>query len=154
MSERIPAGGPFRASTGMHDSLNLEHLAEAKSLLYTYCPGAFCKGYLPRLLKAAELVARARIYDLSYSESYAGIDRGVLDLYSNLVSLYAEYIAGALITYGEHVVIRAKQPFSLDGVVVEPGEILPLPLNRGFGLVLAGLAEPVRETAIKLPGND
>ncbi|MCE4619353.1 MAG: hypothetical protein F7C82_01425 [Desulfurococcales archaeon] len=154
MSERIPAGGPFRASTGMHDSLNLEHLSEAKGLLYTYCPGDFCEEYLARVRKTALLVAKSRLYDLSYDENYAGIDRDVLSLYNKLVELYADYLSGLLVNYGEDIVVRVLHPFSLDGIIVEPGETLPLSLGRGIGLILAGLAEPVRETAIKLPSND
>ncbi len=154
MSERIPAGGAYRAATGMHDSLNLEHIVEAKRLLYTYCPGEFCRRFLDLLSEASGLVAKARIEDLSYKESYSGIDSGVMNLYRGLVDFYSGYLSGVLVTVGEDVVVRVLSPLSIDGVVVEAGETVRLPPERAAGLVLAGLAEALRETAIKLPGPD
>lgn len=154
MSERIPAGGPFRASRGMHDSLNLEHLSEAKNQLYTYCPGEFCESFLSKVKESAILVAKARLFDLSYDENYAGIDKDAISIYNRLVNLYAYYISGLLVNHGEDIVVRVVQPFSLNGIIMEPGEAVPVSLGRGIGLILAGLAEPLWETAIKLRGND
>ena len=154
MSERVPAGGAFKAAAGMHESLNLEHLSDAKRLLYTYCPGEFCEAYLDRLTRTALLVARARIEDLSRDEKYAGVDRGIIDLSNRLVQVYAEYISGMLVTVGESVLVRAREPIPLGKTVAEPGETVPLPPAEAIGLVLAGLAEPVREIAIKLQVPD
>ncbi len=152
MSERVPAGGVFRAASMMHESLNLEHLNEAKSLLYTYCPGPFCREFLDRLAEASKLVAKARLSDLSFDENYMGIDGGLFKAVRRILEVYSDYISGIAVTFGEDMAVRVISPFALDNTVVEPGEIVPVPLDKGVGLILAGLAEPVRETAIKLPG--
>ncbi len=155
MSERVPAGGPYRAAAGMHESLNLEHLSEARRLLYTYCPGEFCGEYLERLRKSSLIIARTRIEDLSRDANYVGIDKGILDLYRRMIELYSEYISGLLVTVGENIVVKTLMPVALDDrVVVEKGESLPLPPMKAFGLILAGLAEPIRETAIRLLVDD
>ena len=153
MSERVPAGGPFRAASGMHDSLNLEHLSDAKTILYTYCPGRFCKEFLGRLMEASMLVAKARLHDLSFSDNYVGIDKGFFDSMRMMVEIYADYISGLAVTFGEDIVVRIKTVLVLDDIVLEPGDVVPLPLDKAVGLILAGVAELARETAIKLSDN-
>ncbi len=155
MSERIPAGGAFRAASRMHESLNLEHIRDAKNLLYNYCPGEFCKEYIARISRSGLLIGKARIEDLSWDEKYVGIDNGVMRIYKKLVELYAEYISGFLATIGENIIIKIKKPTVIgDKLVIEKGETIPLPPGEAIGLILAGIAEPVREIAIKLERRD
>jgi len=150
LSGRIPAGGSFKTATRMHESLNLEHILEARRLLYTYCPGDFCDEYLKRISRISKIVARARIEDLSRDSKYEGIDSGVLDIYRRMIEVYSLYISGLLVTIGESIIVRLQAPTPIDGVIVEPGESLPLPPAKAISLILAGIAEPLRETAIKL----
>ena len=150
MSERIPAGGPFRAAAGLHEPLSLEHLAEAKRVVSYYCPGEFCWRLLALIEESSRLVAEARILDLSRSEKYMGLDRQVRDLYSRLVSYYSGLIAGFYAGYGESVAVEVLAHVEVDGVVLRPGETVALPPGRAAELVMAGLARPLEEILIKL----
>ena len=156
MSERVPAGGPFKAAAGMHESLSLEHLGEARRLLSSYCGSGeeYCCRVVSILRTVAPLVARARIEDLALSgQSYEGLDKPVLGLFSRLAELYAEYISGLLLTHGEDVIVQALRAFELEGVRVWPGEYVRLPPARALALVAAGLARPARALAIKAGGD-
>ncbi len=154
MSERVPAGGPFRAAAGMHDMLSLEHLIEARRIISSYCGAGeeYCCRITRLIMDSSRLIAKIRLEDLADNEDYKGLDRGILDIKRKLVELYADYIAGALLGYGEDVVVRIESLVELDGAVFYPGEYLRLDPARAISLVLAGLASPGEATSIKIGG--
>ena len=150
MSERVPAGGPYRAAAGLHEPLSLEHIHEAKRLLSSYCPGRFCGELLGRLEATGLLVAEARIQGLAWSEKYAGVDEDILEAYRELVAHYARYISGAYATHGEYILVEIEATVEVDGVLLRRGEVARLPPGKALRLALAGLARPLPETSIKL----
>ncbi|MEB3779626.1 MAG: hypothetical protein GSR85_05270 [Desulfurococcales archaeon] len=152
MSERIPAGGAYRAAVGLHESLSVEHLRNARSILSTYCsePGVLCGKALEVVRRASMLVAEARISDLAGKPDYTGIDAGIIKLHSRLIEFYSLYISGLVVTYGEHVLVKALTSLRMEGLTVEPGDIIRMEPERAAGLYLAGLVEPVASNAIKL----
>lgn len=154
MSERVPAGGPYRAAAGMHERLTLEHLSEARRLLSSYCRSSrdYCCRVASILTAISPLVARARLEDLSKGD-YEGLDKGIIEIFQRLIDFYARYIGGELLTYGEDVVVRVRSLVEVEGVTLYPGEYARLPPGRAAALVIAGMAEPGRATAIKIAGE-
>jgi len=150
LSERIPAGGPFRAAAGLHEPLSLEHVSEAKKVIAYYCPGEQCERLLGIIGESARLVAKARLEDLSSSEKYMGLDQGVIELYSNLILFYSGYISGFYSGYGESIAVEVLAAVEVDGVVLEPGETVLLPPGKAASLAVPGLARPLEEILIKL----
>ena len=152
MSERVPAGGPFKSAVGLHEALNVEHLREAKRLLSTYCmePGDYCESYLERLMRISRLVASSRLEDLKGDEDYAGVDQEIIRLYSRIIEFYSSYIAGVVSTFGEHVIVKAKSTFEVGRALYIRGEIVKLPLDKAAPLYVAGLVEPVKSAAVTL----
>jgi len=152
VSERVPAGGPYRAAVGLHDRLTLEHLQEARRLLSSYCSSGmdYCCRVLRLLGMMSPLVARARLEDLSRNSSYEGLDKGIIDLYRRLERFYSDYVTGVLLEYGEDVIVIIKRLVEIDGVVLVPGEYVRLPPGEAASLFLAGLAMPGEATAIKI----
>ena len=148
MSERVPAGGPFRAAAGLHEPLSLEHIHEAKRLLSSYCPGRFCGELLSRLEPTSLLVAEARLQGLAWREKYAGVDEGILSAYRELVEHYARYIAGLYATHGEYLLVEVTGAVEVDGVLLRKGEVARLPPGKALRLVLAGLARPLQGPSI------
>ena len=154
MSERVPVGGPYRAAVSLHESLNLQHIREVKRIISTYCsePGEYCCELLRRLAEASRLIARVRIEDLAGDPSYKGLDADLFKLYLRLVEFYAWYLSGGMATYNEDPIVRITRIVQVENVVLQPGEYARLPLALAASLYLAGLAEPVRATAIKASG--
>ncbi len=152
MSERIPAGGPYKAAIGMHEPLSLEHLMEAKRMLSVYCGAGeqYCCSLIRYLVEASLLVARSRLNDLIDNKKYNGIDKGLLVLYDRLIKFYALYISGLALTFGEDPIMIAKHRVEIDGVLVQPGEYIRLPVDKAAALYLAGIMEPAQTTFIKI----
>jgi hypothetical protein len=152
LSERIPAGGPYRAAVGLHDTLSLEHIEEARRVLATYCraPTDLCCRLLSILEEASTLVAWARLTNLARSEKYEGIDSGIISLLGKLVYFYSQYIMGALLGYGDDVIVEVLSPVRINGMDLSPGEYVRLDPGKAAALYLAGLARPGEATAIKV----
>jgi len=150
LSERVPAGGPYRAAAGMHEPLSLEHIAEAKKLLSSYCPGRFCEPLLSSLRESSLLVAEARLLDLAWEKGYAGIDSEVVKALPRLVDLYARYISGMLLTHGEYVIVRVLRVFESRGSLLRKGDIARLPPGEALLLALLGMVEPLEEASVKM----
>ncbi|MEB3844879.1 MAG: hypothetical protein LRS48_04270 [Desulfurococcales archaeon] len=152
MSERIPAGGPYKAAVGLHESLNLEHIVEAKRVLSIYCSAGrdYCREIIGRLSEVSSLVARARIEDLSWNTEYSGLDAGILGIVRRITEFYAKYIAGFIATFGEDPLMIIRGVVQYGPTVLQEGEIARLPLEKAAALYAAGLAEPVEATAIKV----
>lgn len=150
MSEGIPAGGPYRAAIGMHDTLTLEHLRAARSTLSTYCRSPeYCREYIRVLEEASRLVARARARDLG--GEYRGVDRGVLDAIGRILEFYASYLAGLYMVSGEQVLVEAVEEVSRGGVPYQPGDIMLLDPGDAATLYAAGLVKPVHSLALHVP---
>ncbi len=152
MSERIPAGGPYKAAAGLHEPLSLEHLMEARRAASIYCGSQdeYCCQFLRHLKKASILVAKARIRDLVENANYTGIDSGILELYNRLVEFYADYISASLLSYGENPVMHLRTSIVLDGVKLEKGEYVEMDPAKAAALYVASIAEPVETTFIKI----
>ncbi|MCE4625576.1 MAG: hypothetical protein F7C35_06930 [Desulfurococcales archaeon] len=151
MSERVPAGGPYRAAIGLHEGFNLEHLSEARKILSTYCGSGrgYCCTVISMLERIAPLVARARLEDLAGDSKYEGLDKEVIELFSGLLEFYSGYISGLLLGYAEDVIVRVREAFRLEGHLLYPGEYVRLTPGKAAALTLAGLVEPGRATAFK-----
>jgi len=153
LSERVPAGGPFRAASGMHEALTLEHLNEAKKLVSSYCPGDFCERLVELLSETSRLVAEARLQDLAWEEAYSGVDSNIVAVLRELVEYYANYIAGFYTVHGEYIVVEATAAFEVeDGILLKKGDVVRLPPGKAVRLIIAGLARPLWEASIKLAG--
>ena len=151
MSERVPAGGAYKAAVGLHEPLSVEHLRSARSMLSIYCrrSGPFCSKYLSLARRASLLVAKARIGDLSGDAKYSGVDEELLKLYEGLVEVYASVLSGLLVSIGEYVMVRAKATVIGGGVDLVEGEVTLLPLGKAASLYLAGVVEPVASLAVE-----
>lgn len=156
MSERVPAGGAYRAAVGLHEPLSVEHLRAARHLLSIYCRTAnpFCSKYLDLVRRASLLVARARIEDLSSDSSYSGIDEGVIRALERLVDFYSNLIAGIMVTVGEYVLVKARATVIGGGADLVEGEVSLVPIDRAATLYVAGLVEPVKSAAAVKPGEE
>ncbi len=149
MSERIPGGGPFRAATGMHEALSVEHLREARRLLSYYCRSPdFCGPYLERLERVARAVAQLRLADLG--PEYRGVDEGFVRAWGRLVEFYAAYISGAIVVVGDDVLVEALGDVRGERVKLVAGDVTYLPVEIAAGLYVAGLVRPVESNAIRL----
>ena len=155
MSERIPAGGPYRALSGTHEPLTSELLREARNALSSYCQGdrRFCVKYVEKVLEVSAGIAFKRLVDL-YGEDYRGVDSDVLRLLDSLVEFYSKYMAGVYALHGEEVLVKYKAGLTAGGRSVFPGEIAVLQPGEAAKLYIAGLAEPVASnaTALRLKG--
>jgi len=149
LSERIPGGGPFRAASGMHEALSVEHVREARRLLSYYCRSRdFCEPYVERMERIARSVAALRLADLG--EEYKGVDEPIIKAHSMLVAFYAAYLAGFLVVVGDYVLVEALGDVRGGNVKLVAGDVAPLPLDVAAGLYVAGLARPVESNAIRL----
>ncbi len=149
MSERIPGGGPFRAASGMHEALSIEHLREARRLLSYYCRSPeFCEAYLDRLRRVSRSVASLRLVELG--NDYKGVDEDILRAHSILEEFYTAYLAGFLVLVGDQVLVEALGDVRGENVKLVAGDIVPMPLDVAAGLYIAGLARPVESNAIRL----
>ena len=151
MSERIPAGGPYRAAIGIHEPLTLEHLRLARSLVSSYCRSMeFCVKYIEKVSKAALLVAKARVNDLVGTE-YSGLDSELISLFNRFIDFYAGYLAGLYVIAGEDVIARAKTTFKIPqtNAWALEGDIVKLKAHTAMALFVAGLIEPVESFPLK-----
>lgn len=151
MSERIPGGGPFRAASGMHESLSVEHVREARRMVSYYCRSPeFCGPYVGRLRRVSVAVAALRLSDLSDGDDYRGVDEGFIRAYRMLLRLYASYLEGSLVVVGDYIIVEALGDVRSGDVKLVAGDVAPLPLEVAAGLYVAGLVRPVESNAIRL----
>jgi len=132
--------------------LSMEHLLEAKRILSNYCStfNRFCSEYLKLMEEISELVAKARVDDLTWKEGYAGIDSGIFDMIRKLVKMYSSYIAGFYLTAEDRVAVRILSEVRVGRSLLEEGEVVFLPVREALALSLAELAVPVESNLIKL----
>lgn len=151
MSERIPAGGPYRALSGAHEPLTSELLREARNMLSSYCQGdrRFCSKYVERVLEVSHRVAFKRLVDL-YGEEYRGVDRGIVKVFEDLIDFYSRYIAGVYALHGEEVLVKFKAEAVIGGRRVSPGEVAVLQPGEAARLYIGGFAEPVASNSVAL----
>ncbi len=147
MSEGIPAGGPYRAALGLHDSLTTEHIRAARSLLSIYCSSSreYCGRYLGIVRESSRLIARARSEELG--GDYRGIDSGILESMRRILEFYANYIAGVYVVEGENIVVEVLETFTLDRVAYRRGDIALLPPGQASALYSLGMVRPVEGIA-------
>ncbi len=151
MSGRIPAGGAFRAAVGMHESLSVDHVREARKALLYYCLGEkHCQKYLNLLDASARLIAKSRIADLAWEENYQGIDAPLFAVIRRLSKLYSEFISGKLVVVGDSMLVRILSSVTVDGVEYEAGDAALIDIHYAVRLIASGLAEPVESNIIKL----
>ncbi len=108
---------------------------------------------MSRLEDTSVRVAEARLTDLLRERDYTGIDSDIVGAVRQLVEWYARYIAGFYSTHGENVIVAVKATIEVDGALLEPGEVVRLPPGKAARLHLAGLAEPLTETSVKLAAS-
>ncbi len=130
----------------------MEHLVEAKRVLSNYCStfNRFCKKYIKLIREISELVAKARVDDLSRKENYTGIDSGIFEMIRRLTEVYSEYMAGFYLTSEDRVAVKILRDVRVGNVCLEEGEIVFLPLREAVALNLAELALPLKSNLIKL----
>jgi len=152
LSERIPSGGPFKASIGLHEPLSIEHLREARRLLASYCsePSRFCEKYIEVVGEIARLVGAVRLEDLMDRSDYTGVDSGVIQLLRKLMEAYSKYIAGFLLTLEDRIAVKALKSVEVGGIRLEEGEVALLPPSEAFPLYLAGEVELIESNLIRL----
>ncbi len=151
MSGRIPAGGAFRAAIGMHESLSVDHIREARKALLYYClDERHCQKYLSLLESSSKLIAKSRVADLAWDESYQGIDAPLFAVIRRLSSLYSEFISGKIVVVGDSMLVRMLSKVTVDSVEYEAGEVALIDIHYAVRLIASGLAEPVESNIIKL----
>ncbi|MCE4603733.1 MAG: hypothetical protein F7B20_02060 [Aeropyrum sp.] len=151
MSERIPAGGPYRALAGSHEPLTTEALREARTVIAHYCSAEakFCSNYVERLLELSRGIAFKRMVDLYGRQDYKGVDEGIHAALRRLVEFYTHYIGGLYSLHGEDVIVKASATVAGEVELVR-GEVTTLPPGEAAKLYVAGLVEPVLSNALTL----
>ncbi|BAN89786.1 hypothetical protein [Aeropyrum camini] len=149
MSERVPAGGPYKAVSGSHEVLGSESLREAREALANYCSASrdYCSAYLERLLRLSRGIALKRLVDLYGDSGYKGVDKPVLEVLGSLVEFYASYISGLLPLHGEEVLVRSEATIMEGGVRLLKGEVTAASPGLAARLYVAGLASLVESNA-------
>lgn len=151
MSGRIPAGGAFRAAVGMHESLSIDHIREARKALLNYClDERHCGKYLRLLDSASRLISKVRITDLSWDESYQGVDSPLFAIIRRLSRVYSRLISGRIVAIGDSMLVRVLSNVTIDGVEYEAGDVAVVDIHYALRLAASGLAEPVESNVIKL----
>ncbi|MEM1927274.1 MAG: hypothetical protein QXS85_00835 [Acidilobaceae archaeon] len=150
MTERVPAGGPYRALSGMHEPLVLESVREARRLVSIYCqqPEVFCEQFVSIVSRAAEKIARVRVEDLLEARDYKGLDLSFFATLKKLLEVYAKYISGLLVTWNEYVIVQFLASTEIGGRVYERGEITILPLHEASLLNVIGLIKVFETSAL------
>lgn len=151
MSEAFPAGSPYRAAIGEHESLSIEHLRTARRLLSTYCSStpSMCRHYLRVVSEVSRLVAKVRLEDLGLDEKYSGADADMLRLYKRMVEFYSAYLSGVLVMVGERILCRVVRGFKYNRSMLMEGEVILLRPSEAAALYMAGLIEPVKSVALR-----
>jgi hypothetical protein len=152
MSNSIPAGGPFKAAVGLHESLTPNSIASSRKALSSYCSSPdreLCKAAIRIMKRTSDLIARARIEDLTFNDNYSGSDAPLFKRLRRIISFYSDFIAGFLVNYGDKALVKAKSNITLNNVVIEEGELLVLPVADSALLVALDLAEPVESNLLK-----
>mgnify|MGYP001770660963 CR=1 FL=1 len=144
MSEEIPAGGPYKAATGRHESLSADSIKRVRKLWALYCSaeGEYCERFRDVIMRSSALIAKARLEELT--SSYTGIDSGIIKAFERLSDIYGKYLSGAVIAKGEKVLVTSKASVSLpNGLALAEGDVLFLDVSLAAPLFAAGLVEPV-----------
>ena len=151
MSEGVPAGGPYKAAVGIHETLSIEKLRSDKRVLVNYCISnrEYCSEFVKRVLEASRSIAATRLYDLSGID-YKGIDSDIIFIFNKIVDFYSRYLAGMLVTHGEDVMVEIKHDVEVDGLSLNRGNITFLNPGKAAALYLAGLVRPIASNAINL----
>lgn len=151
MSKGMPAGGPFRAAAGLHESLAPEAVREARRALVSYCLDlGHCTSYVAIIEEASELIAKTRIYDLAWDDSYEGMDKPILGAVRRLASFYSMILAGFAAGQADSVVVEAVKSYRGEEIDLEKGDVAIVDLASAAGLVAAGIARPAESNALKL----
>ncbi|MEM0340791.1 MAG: hypothetical protein QXN05_05125 [Acidilobaceae archaeon] len=150
MSERVPAGGIYRAISGMHESLTLDNVKEARRTLSIYCRqlDEFCENYVSLVSKAAEKTAKIRVEDLMESKDYKGLDQQLFDILKKVLNVYSKYIAGFLVTWNELVVVQFLTDVKIRGRTFEKGEVALLPLHEAAVLSVTDIVKVFESIAL------
>lgn len=145
MSSEIPGGGPYRAAIGSHDVITAESLRSIRKARSSYCSGDLevCRRYLGLVREAADLIARARLEEMS-GQGYNGVDAGFLRVCERVRDLYAKYISGSAVSRGESVLVEAKSDLlTPEGDLVMAGDVWYVDVRTAAALYALGLVEPV-----------
>lgn len=137
-SEGILAGGPYKAATGHHEPLTAESLKSTRRMWALYCSQGedYCKAFSELALSASRLIAKARLEEAKLDRS--SVDAGILALRDALQEFYGLYIAGALVSRGEQVLVEVTSDVLLpDGRFLEAGSVTFL--DAGTAAALYGL---------------
>lgn len=150
MSERVPLGGPFKAAMGMHEPQTLEPLREARRQLSTYCasPSEMCSKYLEVIVEVSSRMAAVRLEDITAKGAYEGIDKPIIAAYKKLLEIYAKYIAGLLVVWGDQLLVELSGNVEVKGRTLNKGDLVNLSLEEALGLILSGLAKPIESIAL------
>ena len=151
MSRGIPAGGPFRAAMGLHESLTPEAVREARRSLASYCSDPkMCEHYVRLLEEVSRLTAKVRIHDLAWDERYEGLDAPVMNVLRRLASFYSKLLAGYVAGQSDSVVVVAVKRHRGDDIDLEKGDVAVLDIATAASLAAAGIVEPSESNALKL----
>lgn len=134
------------------EPLLADHIREARKTLSIYCRTReeLCRGYLEVASRIGRTLAAVRLAGLQRSKEYSGIDAGLFGALRGVEDVYALYLAGLLVTYGEKVLVKVKGCVELEGARLEKGDLAILSLERAALLLSLGLAEPLQSLAAEL----
>ncbi|AFZ70167.1 hypothetical protein Calag_0396 [Caldisphaera lagunensis DSM 15908] len=145
MSEKIPAGGPYKAAIGIHEQLNADDIKDSRRLWSTYCTNdlELCKKFYDIIINISNLIAEARIEDID-SSTYQGIDKDFLNIMNSIKNNYSLYLSGSIISFGEFVLVKFNRGISLpNGKFIEKNEISLIPLEEAILLSSLKYVDPV-----------
>jgi len=146
LSERIPAGGPFRAVIGLHEQLNAETIKEARKLWGIYCSEdvELCRRFSSIARKVSSQISLVRIEDIDPNE-YKGLDRDFLTTIKKIIDRYSTYLSGEAISFGEFVLVKFNKDLMLsDSKEYERGEVTLVQLEEAVLLSALDYVEIIK----------
>ncbi len=145
MSEKIPAGGPYKAAIGIHEQLNADDIKDSRKLWSAYCSNdlELCRKFYDIIMNISNLISEARIEDVDAS-TYQGIDKDFLYIINLIKNNYSLYLSGAVISFGEFVLVKFNRDISLpNGKFLEKNEISLIPIEEAILLSSLKYVSPV-----------
>jgi len=155
LSERIPAGGPYKAAIGIHEQINADDIKDSRKLWSTYCSNdlELCKRFYNVVISMTNLISEARLEDIDV-KNYQGIDKEFLNVVETIKNNYSLYLSGGVISFGEFVLAKFNRDLTLlNGKFMEKNEVSLIPLEEALLLSSLNYVNLVKTLPYKIINN-
>jgi len=152
LSERIPAGGPYKAAIGIHEQINADDIKDSRKLWGTYCSNdlELCKRFYNVVISMTKLISEARLEDID-AKNYQGIDKEFLNIMEYIRNNYSLYLSGSVISFGEFILVKFNRDLTLlNGKFMEKNDVSLIPMEEALLLSSLNYVELVKTLSYKI----